>query len=148
MTSRDSDFYTNLRERVNGWLQTDEGRTSGWADYVMAAPDLVHLLVKLSVDPDVPVSSKAKVGGALAYFVSPFDIIPEALGGPPGLLEDVALAAFVLRSILNDAGPDVVRRHWAGKRDVLELIQEVLDRADAMLGAVVLRRVRRLVGMA
>lgn len=148
MAKQDSDFYRNLRARVEGWLGSEEGKKSEWADYVMAAPDLVHLLTKLSVDPEVPMAEKAKVAAVFAYFVSPFDIIPEALGGPPGLLEDVALAAFVLKGILNHTDADVVKRHWAGSRDVLELVQDVVERADAMLGAVAWRRLRRLVGAA
>lgn len=147
-SSKDSDFYRSLRARVDAWLGSEEGRGSQWADYVMLAPDLVHLLIKLSVDGDVPLGQKAKVAGALAYFMSPIDIIPEALGGPPGLLEDVALTAYVLKGILNETDPEVVRRHWAGERDLLELIRNIIERADVMLGAVAWRRVKRLVGVA
>jgi uncharacterized membrane protein YkvA (DUF1232 family) len=145
MPIQESDFYTSLRNRIESWLTTDEGRGSQWTDYLLAAPDLLHLLAKLSMDPDVPVKEKAKVGAVLAYFVSPIDIVPEALGGPPGLLEDIALAAFVLKGIVSNTNPEVVQRHWAGDRNVLELIQNVVERADAMLGAVTWRRVRKLV---
>ena len=60
------------------------------------------------------VTGKQKVGAAIAYFISPVDLIPEGLVGPAGYIDDVALAAYVLNSILNSVGPEVLEDHWAG----------------------------------
>lgn len=146
MTNSQSNFYTDLRGRVERWLASDEGAKSEWTDYVLALPDLVHLLVKLATDSEVPIAEKAKLGAVLAYFLSPIDVIPDALGGRLGLLEDAAIAAFAVKGILNNTKPDVVRRHWAGRQDILELIQGVADRGDAMIGTAAWSRVRGLVG--
>lgn len=138
-------FYQKLRERVRKWAKK-KGGNSKWADYVMLAPDFFHLLCKLTVDKDIPRGEKAKLALAVAYFISPIDLLPEAFLGPVGYLDDVALAAYVLHSIVNKTDPEVVRRNWVGDGDVLELIQRVLEVSDDMLGTGMWKRLKKLVG--
>jgi hypothetical protein len=40
----------------------------------------------------------------------------------------------VLNGIINNTGPEVVRRHWAGEEDVLEVVRLVLRQATSILG--------------
>ena len=143
MSSPKSDFYQHLRSRLSRWA---EGSTTKhkYAEYVLLAPDLFHLLCKLSVDKRVPVSEKAKLAAALAYFVSPLDLVPEALVGPIGYVDDVALAAYVLNSIVNTTDPDVVRGHWAGDGDAQDVIKRILEVADDMVGSGLWRTLRDL----
>jgi len=135
METQQPDFYQNMRSKIKDWLKSKNGSKNKWAEYILLASDFFHLLCKLAIDKDVLVSDKAKLAGAIAYFVSPVDIIPEALVGPYGYVDDVALAAHVLNSIINNTDPEVVRKHWAGEGDVLEVIQSVLSVADQMVGA-------------
>jgi len=140
------DFYRRLRRKVQRWTQSKEGKANPWADYVLLAPDLFHLLCKLALDPEVPKAEKAKLAAAIAYFVSPLDLIPEALLGPIGYADDVALAAYVLNGIVNKTSPEVVARHWAGDGDVLEVVRRTLVAADRMLGSGLWKRLKKLVG--
>ena len=146
MSDRKRDFYQQLREQVREWLQSDEGRSNRWAEYLLSAPDLFHLMWKLSADPDVPAKDKVKLAGALAYFISPIDLIPEAVLGPIGYVDDIALAALVLNGIVNHTSPEVLARHWAGDEDVLVAIRRILAAADEMVGAGVWRKLKRLAG--
>ena len=136
------DFYRRLRARMRSWL-AGKGRGHKWADILMAAPDLFHLLVRLSVDPDVPRSERAKLWGAIAFFISPVDLIPELVLGPVGFIDDAALAAYVLHSLLQHTDAEVLRRHWAGDGDVLEVIQRVMHVARQVPG---LGRIARMPG--
>jgi uncharacterized membrane protein YkvA (DUF1232 family) len=145
MAVQNPDFYHELRAKFKTWLDSEEGKNHKWAEYLLAAPDLFHLLCKLSIDKDVPISEKAKLAGAIAYFVSPIDLLPEALIGPLGYADDVSLAAYVLNQIVNKTDPEVIQRHWAGEGDVLELIQRILERADEMVGSGLWRKLRDLV---
>ena len=138
---RREDFYQKLRSRIREWA-VEEGKDSKALKYVLMAPDFFHLLCKLMFDPRVPGSEKAKVGGAIAYFVSPIDVVPEGLIGPVGYVDDVALAAYVLNSILNSVGPEVLEDHWAGDGDVLKNIQDVLRVADELIGSGMWKKVR------
>ena len=144
-SKKESDFYHKLRARVRKWTKEKSG-SSKWADYVMLAPDFFHLLCKLSVDKEVPRGEKVKLALAVAYFISPIDLLPEAFLGPVGYLDDVALAAYVLNSIVNETDPEVVRRNWAGDGDVLDWIQRVLDASDDMLGTGMWKRLKKVVG--
>ena len=140
-----SDFYQKMRTDIRDWLQTKTGKGYKWSEYLLLAPDLFHLLAKLAIDKDVPTAEKAKIAGALAYFISPIDLVPEAMFGPMGYLDDVALAAYVINSIMKNTGPEIIIRHWAGEQDVLELVQQIIDVASEMLGTKVWDKLRKIV---
>jgi uncharacterized membrane protein YkvA (DUF1232 family) len=145
MNAEHEDFYKRLRRRIRQWEKTQTGRESRWMEYVMAAPDLFHLLCRLSLDKEVPAEHKAKLALAIVYFISPIDLIPDFIP-VGGMLDDVALAAYVLNGLLNDVEPEVLYRHWAGDGDVLGLIQRILEAADRMIGKGLWHRVRGMVG--
>jgi len=142
---KELDFYQELRKKINNWLNKKGARKSKYAGYIMLAPDLFHLLVKLSLDKNVPKKEKAKLAIAIAYFISPIDLIPEALIGPLGLLDDISLAAYVLNSIINKTNPEIIKKHWAGDKDLLELIKEILKNADDMLGSGLWKKIKNLI---
>jgi len=139
------DFYQKLRMDIREWLQTKTGRSSKWSEYILLAPDLFHLLAKLAMDKNVPSGEKAKIAGALAYFVSPIDLLPEALLGPIGYLDDVALAAYVINSVMQKCDPGIITRHWAGEQDVLVVVRQIVDVAADMLGNQIWQKLKKLV---
>ncbi len=136
------DFYQQMRDSIRVWIK-GKGVNYQFADYLLAAPDIFHLLCKLAIDKEVPVSEKAKLAGAIVYFISPFDLIPEAVSGPVGYIEDVALAALVLNNLINKTNPEIVRRHWAGDKNILDLIQQILLVADEMVGSGLWEKIRK-----
>jgi uncharacterized membrane protein YkvA (DUF1232 family) len=142
-TQAHDDFYRTLRARAKGWAEKHTGRNARWMEYVLAAPDLFHLLVKLTLDEDVPLQHKVKLGISIAYFVSPIDLIPDFIP-VAGMLDDISLAAYVLNGLLNDVDPVVIQRNWAGDGDVLALIRSILGTADRMLGSGLWKRVKGL----
>jgi uncharacterized membrane protein YkvA (DUF1232 family) len=145
MDKRESDFYQQLRKKLRAWIQKGGSRRK-YSEYLLFAPDLFHLLCKLSIDRRVPTAEKAKLAVAIVYFVSPIDLIPEAIAGPAGYVDDIALAAYVLNSIVNKTDPEVVQSHWAGDADVLDLIQQILEVADEMVGSGLWKKLLGLVG--
>jgi uncharacterized membrane protein YkvA (DUF1232 family) len=52
-----------------------------------------------AVDPATPLRSRAVLYGAIAYFILPFDIIPDWLVGL-GFTDDAAVLAAAIRSVL------------------------------------------------
>lgn len=134
------DFYQQMRESIRAWLSV-KGAGFKFTEYLLAAPDLFHLLCRLAIDKDVPSNEKAKLVGAIVYFVAPFDFIPEAVGGPIGYMDDVVVAAVVLNSLINKVDGEIIKRHWAGNKDVLPLIQEILKVADEIVGQGLWKRI-------
>jgi uncharacterized membrane protein YkvA (DUF1232 family) len=137
------DFYRRLRARIRRWARSKAGRRHVYLEYLLAAPDLFHLLCRLALDPQVRMQDKAKLAVAIAYFVSPIDLVSEAVLGPIAFVDDVAFAASVLHGMISH-DPALVRRYWSGDRDVIELIERILASVDDMLGPGLWQKVKRL----
>lgn len=95
-------------------------------EYALLFPRLLKLVWNLARDPRVPARSKAVLVLVAGYLVSPVDLIPEFLVGL-GQLDDIVVVAFALDQMLNRVDADIVREHWDGDRDILEVVQEILD---------------------
>ncbi|MGE5681169.1 MAG: YkvA family protein [Bacillota bacterium] len=143
MDTKQKDFYQKLRVQIKDWTEKKAGKDEKWSDYVMLAPDIFHLLIRLALDSEVPISSKIKLGAAIAYFVSPLDFIPELVFGPLGYLDDVAVSALVLDQFINNINPQLLYKHWAGDKDVLMVIRNILVNANQILGTGIWRKIRK-----
>ena len=84
-------------------------------------PDLLVLFKRLFGDPRVPRGAKVRLGLGLAYLASPLDLVPDLIP-VLGQLDDAAVCALVLRSVLRAAGAEVVRELWPGPPDSLDLL--------------------------
>ncbi|NWF88438.1 MAG: DUF1232 domain-containing protein [Ignavibacteriaceae bacterium] len=135
MNKDTKDFYQKLRSDIKIWLENGKNSNTKWADFLLLAPDLFHLLTKLTIDPEVPASKKVKIAGIIAYFISPLDFLPEILLGPIGYLDDIAITAYVLNDLINDVDPKIIQRNWAGERDILVLIKTIIANANSMIGS-------------
>ena len=138
------DFYKQLRRRIMTWAESKEGESHRWAKILLTAPDFFHLLIRLVTDPEVPLSEKGKLAAAIAYFISPLDLMPELILGTAGFLDDIVLSAYVLNSLINSVDPAILKRHWAGDEDVLYLIRHVLDQADRIVGSGLFRKLKKV----
>jgi len=101
-------------------------------EYLLIAPRLVKLLWRLSRDPRVPARSKATLVILGAYIASPIDVIPDFLPGI-GQLDDLVIVAFALDQMLNRVPEEVVRSHWEGDDDILQIVREILDISTAFV---------------
>ena len=54
--------------------------------------------------------------------------------GPVGYVDDVALCAYALHGLINAGHGEVARELWAGGGDLLEVVRQVLEVADEMVG--------------
>lgn len=146
MAEQNKDFYQKLRADIKKWLDEKKATDNRWAEYILLAPDLFHLLTRLMLDPDVPASKKVKIAGIIAYFISPLDFLPEIFLGPIGYLDDIALTAYVLNDIINEVDPKIIQRNWAGNRDILPLIKTIIANANNMIGSGIWKKIRRTFG--
>ena len=97
------------------------GKKSAARELAGLLPNLVALFRGLLGDPRVPRGTKLWIGFAVAWLISPIDLIPEfvPVAGP---LDDAIVAALVLRHVLKRAGRQVVEGHWRGDPATLRLI--------------------------
>jgi uncharacterized membrane protein YkvA (DUF1232 family) len=136
------DFYQRIRQRIKNWAG-EEGKDHPYLKYILVAPDLFHLLCRLMVDERVPARERRKLAAIIAYFISPIDILPEAILGPIGYLDDVALAAYGLKSLLSSTDEAVLQEHWAGDDDLLLLLDNIIVLADKMIGEGPLKKLKQ-----
>ena len=142
MGKREDKFYLKIRKNIMSWLEDKTNINYKWKEYLLVVPDIFYLLVKLAQDPDVPQSKKISLVAAIAYFISPIDLLPEAILGPIGYLDDLGIAAYVLNDLLNSIDPNIVRRNWAGEIDILILIKKILINMDKIIGKGLWERVK------
>ncbi len=102
-------------------------------------PNMILLCARLMTDPRVPKTEKALVAAAVVYAVIPLDLIPDMIPFV-GQIDDAYLIAVTLIRLMDRTDARVLREHWKGGGDVVELIE-----ATAMMTAKLLpRRIRRV----
>ena len=79
------DFHDTLVES----LETYSGEYESFIDY---GPSLFKLLCDL-LNSDVDSSLRLPICGAIAYYVTPDDVIPENIYGPYGYIDDIYLSS-------------------------------------------------------
>ena len=136
-------FYDRMRESIRRYLD-GKGKAVGTSgEYLLLAPDVFVLLWRLVNDSRVTAKDKVMLGSGVAYFLFPLDIMPEALMGPIGFLDDLVFGVYLLNRLLRDTDPQVLRDHWSGTEDVLTTITKVLNAADKLVGKDFLGRFKK-----
>lgn len=97
------------------------GQRSHARELVTLLPNLAALLRGLLGDPRVSRNSKRWLWFALAWVISPVDLIPEFIpvAGP---LDDVIVVAAVLRHVVRRTDRAVLADHWKGDASTLDAI--------------------------
>ena len=83
------------------------------ADLGRLVPNLARLLVRLSHDRTIPLRVRARIFIAVAYNVQPINLIPDFVP-VIGLVDNVFVIMWALRSTVRSAGSEAVVRNWAG----------------------------------
>ncbi len=137
-------FYDRLRQRMLAAADRKNHKLGRPAvDALLLVPDVFILLVRLSLDRQVPAGARALIAGALAYFVLPFDLFPEAAFGAVGYLEDLVLASAVLAKAFGGELEPYARKHWNGNQELRQVLHDVTDSAQNLLGRNLYARLRR-----
>ncbi len=137
-------WYRRWRRGIRKWVERNSN--SDKADILLLVPDLFMLCVGLIADRRVPPQFKASLVSAAAYVLSPVDLIPEALVGAAGLVDDAGVLVFVLHGLLSvkDVDPreweDILRDNWAGDADPAIVIHSlyglIIKNAKLLFGKV------------
>ena len=89
-----------------------------------ALPDIVRLIARLAADPLLPTPAKIALVAAVAYLVSPVDLIPDFIPFL-GYLDDILLAAVLVDGILNHVDRGLVLKYWPGTPESLDRVARV-----------------------
>ena len=105
------------------WLHRPSRHMAGAA--VRLLPDTLRMLRSIVADPSTPRFERLLLIGLFAWLASPIDLLPEFLPGI-GPLDDIVVAALVLRRVARRLGRDGLRAHWPGDEHGFALIARLL----------------------
>ncbi|GIW71620.1 MAG: hypothetical protein KatS3mg102_1162 [Planctomycetota bacterium] len=112
--------YEDVRARLSGLAGRLAGRRGARAAaWLLAGPDLLWLLGRVLADERVPRRQRGELIAAALYLASPVDLVPEALFGPVGLVDDATVLSRLLDTLLNRLPARVVEEHWPGDPQAL-----------------------------
>ena len=137
-------FYDRLRERIHNFVEGKGSVAEKSASFLMLVPDMFMLLWRLTNDSRVNSKNKVLLGSGLAYYLFPLDIVPEAILGPIGFVDDLVFGVYLLNKMLTDTDPAILREHWSGEEDVLAAITRVLNAADNLVAGDLMARVKKM----
>ena len=106
---------------------------------LLVIPNLLVLCARLMVDPRVPAKERLLVAGAIVYAFLPLDFIPDMLPFV-GQVDDLYLIGLTLLRLMSVTDPRVVREHWRGGGDVVELV----GAATLVAARLLPKRIRRV----
>ncbi len=115
------DDYNNRKE-AKGFLK----------GVIMLIPNFLKLLYRLFKDSRVPMAEKAMVVGAIAYVVSPLDLLPDVIPFI-GQVDDLYLIGLVVLRLLARTDDDVIQEHWDGRGDLASLVNKIVRAAQFVL---------------
>lgn len=137
-------YYDRLRRRMMNAAERKNHRLGKPAvEALLLVPDVFILLVRLSLDKEVPAGARGLIAGALAYFVLPLDLFPEAVFGAAGYLEDLVLASAVLAQAFGGELEPYARKYWSGDQELRKVLHDIADSAQNLLGRNLYARLRR-----
>jgi len=99
---------------------------------LMFLPNLVILCVKLMVDKRVPRTERALFAGAVIYAIVPLDFIPDMIPFV-GQIDDLFLIALSVLRLIDRTDDLVVREHWRGGGDIVQLAESAATIAPMLM---------------
>ena len=90
-------------------------------------PDCLVLVGRLLSDRRLARRHKLLLLALLAYLALPFDLVPDFIP-IAGQLDDVIVAAYVLRRFVRGGGEPLVREHWPGPQRSLDVLLQLTTR--------------------
>ncbi|NND03221.1 MAG: DUF1232 domain-containing protein [Acidimicrobiia bacterium] len=98
----------------------------------LAVPHLVVLLGRLLGDPDVPRKRKVLAGFAMAYLVSPWDLLPDAIPFI-GRVDDVVVLAAAINHLIKSVPDEKVNAYWEGSEDAFDIVAGIVQWGSDLL---------------
>src|SRR5215471_11275347 len=99
---------------------------------LMFLPNMVILCARLMVDPRVPRTERALCAAAVIYAIVPFDFIPDMIPFV-GQIDDLFLISLTVLRLIDRTDESVVREHWRGGGDVVQLAESVATIAPFLM---------------
>ena len=131
------DFYDTLIENLEAY----SGEYESFIDY---GPRLFKVLCNL-LKCDIDKSLKLPICGAIAYYVTPDDVIPERIYGPYGYIDDIYLSTYVLKMVASKHGYEIIQK--ISSPDIEEIISECESKSLEILNDDEIKSILNYIGL-
>ncbi len=132
------DFYDTLCEN----LETYSGEYESFIDY---GPVLFKTLCEL-LNCEIDYSLRLPICGAIAYYVTPEDVIPESVYGPYGYIDDIYLSSCVLKMVAETHGYEFIQEK-SSVADIKNIIDECEAKSHEMLNDAEIESIMDYIGL-
>jgi uncharacterized membrane protein YkvA (DUF1232 family) len=136
-------FYDRVRKSIHSFITKKGDRLGRAKEFLFLVPDVFILMWRLANDKRVSGKNKVLLATGIAYYIFPLDIMPEALMGPLGFLDDLVFGVYILNRMLADTDEQIIREHWSGSEDVLSMIRRVVQSADGLVSSEFLNTIKK-----
>ena len=126
-------------------IENLEAYTGEYESFIDYGPVLFKLLCNL-LNCDVDYSLKLPICGAIAYYVTPEDVIPENIYGPYGYVDDIYLSSYVLKMVADKHGYDFIQAN-CDATDIENVIRECEAKSLEMLNDDEIARIIDYIGL-
>ena len=131
------DYYDALIEN----LETYSGEYESFIDY---GPKLFKLLCDL-LNSDIDSDLRLPICGAIAYYVTPDDVIPENVYGPYGYTDDIYLSTHVLKLVADTHGYEFIQK--MSTPDIENIINECESKSIEILTDDEIEKIMNYIGL-
>lgn len=116
------DYYEVLKENLVAYRGEYES-------FINHGPDLFRLLIDLLNEDKVKKDHRLIINAAIAYYISPMDIIPEQIYGPSGYIDDIFICCWVLKQLMKMGLEETIRAKWDGAGEFDDILNECFDKS-------------------
>ena len=127
MENQFKDFYDILKENLESYKEEYEK----FIDY---SRDLFKLLTEILNIEEINSKDRLKISAAIAYFVVPYDVIPEQIYGPYGYVDDIFISTYVLKEILENLNLETLKELWKREEDLQEIVEICYNKSKKLVG--------------
>ena len=137
MNKQFKDFYDTLLENLDSY----DGEYESFINY---GPNLFKLLCDL-LNCEIDNSLRLPICGAIAYYVTPDDVISEQIYGPYGYIDDIYLASYVLKHVADIHGYEFLQEN--SNFEVEAIVNECENKSLEMLNEDEIKSIISYIGL-
>ncbi|MDG6245050.1 MAG: hypothetical protein QCH31_11810 [Methanolobus sp.] len=126
MTTNKNKVYSQMLDEI---FSNYNGKHHSILRYI---PLFFDLLQRIYLNDELTWETKFKINACFSYFAIPKDIIADSDDGE-SFIDDLFICAHVLYELAMDH-PQLVQESWEYEENIIEVIEEVMDRTEEILG--------------
>lgn len=143
MKNEHEKFLEQISSDINKWTEENRNSKNYWKIYLINSPLLFSFLVGLTCLKNLTRNERALISAAIAYFINPFDYLPESILGALGYLDDVVVSAFVIDRLLKKIPEKFISDNWKVKLNFKTFINNILTNADHIVDDVIYKKLKK-----